>query len=110
MLATSRLTGRCTSIQRSIASSILILNLVGCAPAPLWTKDGATQAHFDRDKAQCEYEAALATASYSQGQTARTAAGAAGQGFGEGIAIGLKKTELGRMCMAAKGYSQVPRP
>ncbi len=91
-------------------AAILALLLVGCAPAPLWTKSGATQADFDRDKAQCEYEAALATASYSQGNTARTAAGAAGQGFGEGMAIGMKKTELGRMCMSTKGYTQVPRP
>ncbi len=88
------------------AAVISLAILAGCA-SPLWTKEGATQADFNRDAAQCEYEAASATASYSQGQTARTTGGAAAQGFGEGMAIGLKKNELGRLCMTAKGYTRV---
>lgn len=82
--------------------------LSACAANYMWVKDGATQADFDRDRAQCLYEANLATASYSTGPTARGYGNAAAQGFGEGMAMAIRQGELGVLCMQARGYSKAP--
>ena len=83
---------------------LVIALLSGCATPQVWYRDNTTQADFDRDKNKCIYEANLATAGYSQGQTARTNSGAAAQGFGEGIAISMRQNELYGLCMTAAGY------
>lgn len=83
------------------------LLLVGCAAQPpkVWySKTHDNPAQFERDKAQCIYEAAQATGSYSQGQTARTNSGAFVQGFSEGLTISMRREELGLLCMKSKGY------
>lgn len=84
--------------------------LAGCAHHNMmWVKDGATQADFDRDRAQCIYESAAATGSYNpSGSTARSTGGAIAQGIGDGIAIGLRRQEIAILCMQARGYRQVP--
>lgn len=85
-----------------------LMALTGCAPNYMWVKEGATQSEFDRDKAQCQYEASSSMANYNTGPTARGASGAAAQGIGEGIAIGMRKAELIQLCLQAKGYSKQP--
>lgn len=82
--------------------------LFGCAAPqqPVWYRDNTTTADFERDKNRCIYEANLATAGYSQGQTARTQSGAIAQGFGEGMAVSMRQNELYRLCMTAAGYTQ----
>src|SRR5688572_28681681 len=64
---------------------LLLLLLTGCAPQWQWKHPHGDQAQFNRDVAQCEYEGAQATASYSHGATARTTSGAISQGIGEGL-------------------------
>lgn len=90
----------------------LLVVLTGCATPTghkyMWMKNGASQADFDRDKAQCNYEAVAATASYSTGPTARTSSGAFVQGFGEGMARGIRQNELIELCLTARGYSKAP--
>ena len=87
---------------------LLCLILTACASQPSyeWRHPSGDRAKFDKDFAQCQYEAAQATAGYSQGQTARTNSGAFAQGFGEGLEIGARRNELGVLCMKAKGYTQ----
>ena len=80
--------------------------LTACSPQFVWVKEGATEAGFERDKAQCQYEAAAATANYNTGPTARGYSGAVAQGIGEGIAIGMRQAELIQLCLQAKGYSK----
>jgi len=84
----------------TLAASVALL---GCA-LPTWTRPDTTQADFDRDAAQCKYEAVAATSGYGTGPTARSTSGAFSQGLGEGIAAGMKQGELIRLCMMARGY------
>jgi hypothetical protein len=76
----------------------------GCAQT-VWVRPGYGESDFQRDAAQCQYEGAAATANYNTGPTARTTGGAIGQGFGEGIAIALRRNELFALCMRARGYT-----
>lgn len=85
-------------------SSLLLF--AGCASPYIWAKHGATPADYDRDLARCRYEAASATASYSSGRVAPTMGGAIAQGLGEGMAIGMRRTELIELCLQANGYSK----
>lgn len=95
---------------RSIVIAV-VATFLGCAAQPgyMWKHHShADKAQFDKDRAQCEYEAAQGTASYSQGATARTYSGAVAQGIGEGFTIASRRAELGVLCMKAKGYTQHP--
>ncbi len=85
-----------------------VLMLAGCASPYMWAKQGATPADYDRDLARCRYEAAAATAGYSTGRAAPTMSGAIAQGFGEGMAIGMRRSELIDLCLQANGYSKRP--
>lgn len=86
-----------------------LMALAGCAhQQTMWVRDGATQADFERDRAQCVYEANAATASYSSGPTRRSMSGAIAQGIEDGITIGLRQRELAMLCMKARGYAEVP--
>ena len=93
---------------RYVIALIASFAVTGCIAPPDWYKDGATVQEFERDRAQCVYEANAATAGYSQGQTARTQSGAIAQGFGEGLTMALRQRELAILCMRAKGYIDVP--
>ena len=88
-------------------SLILVVALLsGCAQTAWVRPPGGPAFNLGQDSAQCEYESFAATASYGSGPTARTVGGAIGQGFGEGIAIALRRNELFALCMRARGYSQ----
>ena len=79
--------------------------LAGCGGPVLFTRPGATAAEYDRDMAQCTYEGAAATATYGSGQpTARTVAGALGQGFGIGLGRAVERYDLQILCMRARGW------
>ena len=69
--------------------------LGGCAASPTWYKDGATQASFDADKAECEYEAIK----YG---------GNAGTSVGQAYAAAMHRQDIALACMRKKGYSQTP--
>lgn len=71
-----------------VAFLIGLLFLAGCSNPKGFTKPGATQAQFNTDRAQCEYEAKAAAAGYS------------------GV-IALKERELTVACMEARGYTLV---
>lgn len=86
------------------AWAVFAATIPGCAQT-VWLKDGATSLDFDRDRAQCEYEAAAATASYgSSSPTARGYSGALARGIVEGIDLGSRQAELMRLCLTARGY------
>jgi hypothetical protein len=78
--------------------------MAGCASPYTWVKNGSTPVDYERDIARCRYEAAAATAGYSTGRVAPTMGGAVAQGFGEGMAIGIRQSELVMLCMQANGY------
>ncbi len=82
------------------------LLLAGCASPYTWVKEGATPAESDRDLARCRYEAVAATAGYSSGRVAPTLSGAVAQGLGEGMAIGIRQSELFALCLEAHGYAK----
>lgn len=97
-------------MNRPLAVAPICLAIFGCAAPVVWQKVGGTAEEFERDKNQCIYEANAATASYSQGQTARTRSGAIAQGFGEGLTMALRQRELAVLCMRARGYYPAPAP
>lgn len=80
-----------------------LLAFAGCASQPsyVWDHPTGDRAQFDRDKAQCEYEATAATqqTDYSY----RT-------GFGQELDRAIRRSDLGVMCMKARGYTQRPIP
>lgn len=83
----------------ALAGLAVIVAAAGCAPRYIWIHPSADRAQFDRDKAQCEYEAATATqqTDYSY----RTS-------FGQELDRAVRRGEIGALCMKAKGYSQRP--
>lgn len=87
-------------------SAIALLS--GCATMDretVWAKPGMTAAGFDQDKAQCAYEASLATGSYTPDTSGyRTAliAGLAGSRD-----IERRQLQVTTMCLKARGYAQV---
>jgi len=80
--------------------------MAGCASPHVWVKSGASQDDFSRDLARCRYESAAATAGYGTGRVSPTMGGALAQGFGEGMTIGLRQSELMTLCMQANGYTK----
>lgn len=67
--------------------------LSGCASGPTWYKDGATQASFDADKAECRYEAIKNGGSFDPS-------------FGKSYAVAMHRDEITIACLRHKGYSQ----
>ncbi len=66
---------------------ILAAMVAGCAAQAVWLHPTATQAKFDQDKLQCEYEVSSATAAIRSGFEA-----------------GWRQAELQDKCMRARGY------
>jgi hypothetical protein len=93
----------------TLAVIIATLALSGCATQPAYEWRHMTHsdpAQLARDKAQCDYEATSATASYapnSRGYRTSTVAGIA-----DAIAIGQRQGELIQLCLRARGYSLYP--
>lgn len=72
--------------------------LGGCAATgPTWYKQGATQASFDADKAECRYEAIK----YG---------GAFDPSFGKSYAVAMQRNDITIACLRQKGYSQQQGP
>lgn len=88
---------------------VLLLPLAGCASSYMWAKNGATQAEYTRDLSRCRYEAASATASYGSSRGGPTMSSAIAQGLGEGMAIGIRQSDLMVLCLEAKGYTKHAR-
>ena len=84
------------------ALTLKALGLLGllavAACGPTLYRNNTTQAEFERDKAQCEYEASAATAG-GTGMRHRTVVGAA---YDEAMTQG----RLALMCMRARGYTE----
>jgi hypothetical protein len=81
-----------------------VVALTGCANTQYYNPN-VSDAEAQRDLAQCQYEAKLATSNYSTGSTRAGMSGAAGQGFAEGIGQSLEQRDLVRSCLTARGYS-----
>ena len=77
---------------------ICIIIMAGCAPKTVLTKPGFTQAEWDRDLAQCKYEAASSTqgVDYSY-QTV----------IGQSLDQAFRRRDLTLLCMKAKGYVEM---
>ena len=82
--------------------------IAGCSTSPKgWEQSGVAKSQLDADKAQCEYEAKAATASYRTTPTKKGESAALGTAIGDGIVVAEKRVELTNDCMKARGY--VPR-
>ena len=75
---------------------VLLIFLAGCAKPIIYNKEGATQSDFDLDKAKCDSETSAATQTTDYGY--RTI-------FGQELDRALRKGELMKKCMLAKGYT-----
>ncbi len=77
--------------------------LTGCAtPSYVWRHSSNDNSLLERDKTQCDYEATLATASYSpnsRGYRTTTVASIA-----DAIAEAQRHAEVFQMCLKARGY------
>ena len=78
--------------------AIIFVSIVlsGCAQPVVWLKPGFTQADFNRDKAQCDYETSGATQNVDYGY--RTV-------FGQALDQALRKQGLMHKCFIARGYT-----
>ena len=82
---------------RSLAEGLPLMNkmvlittaslLTSCAQ-PNWTKTGATAASLETDKAQCHYEAEIATAAVENA-----------------VAAGVKEAFIETACLRARGWN-----
>ena len=83
-----------------------LLTLSACVTSvDHWSKPGATQATIDHDKAECQYQAKSATASYSSAPSDKSMSAAVGAGVGDGIVVAEKQIDLTNDCMRLRGYS-----
>ena len=84
------------------------LLVAGCAQGT-WTRPGATAYEFEQEKAQCEYEAELATPDLPPpGPPPRNAGAAIALAIAQGIAKGSHQVALARTCMTAHGWTFIP--
>lgn len=94
------------SARASLCMCLGLVLLSACGSSPKsWTKPGASEDQVERDRAQCEYEAKAATASYHSTPSKPGETAAVGRAVGDGIVIAEKQIELTRDCMRARGYS-----
>jgi hypothetical protein len=91
---------------RFISLWTLPLTLCACVTSvDHWSRAGATQATIDHDKAECQYQAKSATASYNSTPSDKSMEAAVGAGVGDGIVVAEKQIELTNDCMRLRGYS-----
>lgn len=69
---------------------VLPLLLSACA-AVQWVKPGATEQDFQRDQAECNYEATKAVPDYGSGSV---------------FAIAMQRADIANQCLRLRGYSQ----
>ena len=72
-----------------------ILAVTGCAQKKIFTKPGLTQAQWDRDYAQCEYEATSSTQNVDYSYQSVV---------GQALDQALRRRNLMELCLKAKGY------
>ncbi|WP_336346247.1 hypothetical protein [Pseudomonas monsensis] len=83
-----------------------LLTLSACVSSvDHWSKPGASQATVEHDKAECQYEAKSATASYNSTPSDKSMEAAVGAGVGDGIVVAEKQIDLTNDCMRLRGYS-----
>ncbi|MFJ2279616.1 hypothetical protein ACIOUG_00575 [Pseudomonas sp. NPDC087803] len=70
-----------------------------------WSRPGASAADIQHDKAECQYQAKAATASYHSAPAANDKTHGMGSAVGDGIVIAEKQIDLTNDCMRVKGYS-----
>lgn len=70
-----------------------------------WSRPGASAADIQHDKAECQYQAKAATASYHSTPAANDKTHGMGSAVGDGIVIAEKQIDLTNDCMRVKGYS-----
>lgn len=89
---------------------ILALLLTGCATAspPMMWKHHAheNRATFDQDIAKCRYEAVQATGSYTP--DTRGYRTMLGQDLAAAMDMTKRQSDIGMLCMKARGYSMHP--
>ena len=70
-----------------------VVVLAGCATSgPTWYKTGATQASFNADKNECQYEAVKHAGNY-------------GTSIGQAYAAAMHRNDIVIACLRNKGYS-----
>lgn len=94
---------------KAVLITLLIALSAGCAtqPAYEWRHTGHNDAaQLARDKAQCDYEATLATANFAPNSRGyRTSFGAS---LADAVAVGQRQGELIALCLKARGYALYP--
>jgi PBP1b-binding outer membrane lipoprotein LpoB len=85
-------------------AALATLLLAGCATpqSGYWDNQAHDGSNFDRDKAQCLYESAAATAS-------APATFSLSQNIAQDVATGVRQNDLAAMCLRARGYVWVTR-
>lgn len=85
-------------------TALTALLLAGCATpqSGYWDNQAHDGSNFERDKAQCLYESAAATAS-------APATFSLSQNMAQDVATGVRREELAKMCLQARGYYWVTR-
>ena len=84
-------------MSRFLLLATLSTLLSGCAQVT-WVRPGANPSDFARDRAQCNYEADLATPNTYNGS------GGMGAALASGLADGLRKGTLIIECMESRGW------
>lgn len=84
---------------RRMMLATAMVALTGCAANMVWVKPGATPYDFETQRMTCVYQAELAMAP-AMAAPARTV----GQAIGQGIAIGIQKSNLTDLCLRASGW------
>lgn len=70
-----------------------------------WSRPGANPSDIQHDKAECQYQAKAATASYHSTPAANDKTHGMGSAVGDGIVIAEKQIDLTNDCMRVKGYA-----
>lgn len=101
-------TGKIARDFMMVCASVAVFAATGCATTQ-WVKPGATAADFERDKAQCIYEATIYTqptpvATYRRWENQLAAS------FGAALADGLRQAELTARCLEARGWRRMTVP
>lgn len=94
----ARARSRSASARRNALALLAPAALAGCAAPGYWLHpEHQEQARFQRDASQCVYESGLATAN-------APASIFLSQQLAQDVATGVRRGELQRLCMQARGY------
>jgi hypothetical protein len=102
-------------MKRALMLIVVAVLLTGCAKKVWLIPPGLTQTDFERDKAQCLYEARLNTPPSGAyippaPKDRYGVSGAIATGFVRGLEEAARTAELFGLCMRARGYVLVDRP